>query len=828
LFLMQGVLMCKATTATETSYRSTARTGRPPLLAAVLPILVCLALHPALARAVPSITSLTPNTGPVGTAVTIAGSGFGNNQGSSTVTFNGVTGTPTNWKQNSITVPVPNGATTGPVVVTVSGSASNGVTFTVTLPPGITSLTPNSGPVGTAVMIAGANFGATQGTSTLKFNGVTATPSSWSTTSITAPVPSGASTGPVVVTVGGTASNGVAFTVTVAPSITTLTPNNGSAGTSVTIAGTNFGATQGTSTVTFNGVSAGPTSWSNTSIVAPVPAFASTGPVVVTVAGTASNVVTFTVPNNVTFAYDELGRLLVASDQSGNTAAYAYDAVGNILSVAQYTASSVAVAAFAPSSGVPGIQVSVYGTGFSTTPSQNTVRFNGVTAVVTAATATRLTTTVPTAATSGPIAVTVAGVTGTSSTTFTVGQPPTITSFTPSVAVPGDALTINGANFFTVGYDDVKVNTTASRAVSATSTTINALVPTAGSGRLTVTTPFGTATTNDLYIAPPPFTIAQINPGASGRVALGGTKSVTVDPGQVALVLMDLTAGQKFSASAAGGGGWRFYDPTGQEYSPPFSPWYGLCDGSVAPTTGTYSFAATDPNATPVTTSIQTYAVMDLSTPITVGGTASLTSTIVGQELRFPFTLSQPMKISMTAIPSYGCTVLQLNDASGPILYGVFIGPGTMCANGEYIEGTLPAGTYTIVAKPLCYTNQQVTTRLYNATDVTGTITINRNGRNFSTTTWGQNVALHFDGTAGQLVTAKVTNLSIVSSEPCAQIKLLSTDGTTELAFNPWCRSDGTSVTLPQVTLPSTGTYTVYVDPFSTGTITFTAAVTSP
>ena len=64
--------------------------------------------------------------------------------------------------------------------------------------------------------ITGTNFGATQGTSTVTFNGTAATPTSWSATSIVVPVPTGATTGNVVVTVGGVASNGVSFTVTAA------------------------------------------------------------------------------------------------------------------------------------------------------------------------------------------------------------------------------------------------------------------------------------------------------------------------------------------------------------------------------------------------------------------------------------------------------------------------------------------------------------------------------------------------------------------------------------------------------------------------------------
>src|SRR5579864_3246893 len=124
--------------------------------------------------------------------------------------------------------------------------------------PSISGVSPTSGAVGTAVTISGANFGATQGTSTVKFNGTAATPTSWSATSIVAALPSGATTENVVVTVGGVASNGVSFTVTTAaaPSISGVSPTSGAVGTSVTISGANFGSTQGTSTVKFNGTAA--------------------------------------------------------------------------------------------------------------------------------------------------------------------------------------------------------------------------------------------------------------------------------------------------------------------------------------------------------------------------------------------------------------------------------------------------------------------------------------------------------------------------------------------------------------------------------------------
>ncbi len=109
-----------------------------------------------------------------------------------------------------------NTATSAGVTVKVSNTA--------TAAPSITSLNPTSGLVGASVTITGANFGTTQGTSTVKFNGTAATPTSWSATSIVARVPAGATTGSVVVTVGGVASNAMSFTVqadTTAPTVPT-------------------------------------------------------------------------------------------------------------------------------------------------------------------------------------------------------------------------------------------------------------------------------------------------------------------------------------------------------------------------------------------------------------------------------------------------------------------------------------------------------------------------------------------------------------------------------------------------------------------------------
>ena len=88
----------------------------------------------------PVITRLTPSAGPVGTSVVITGTTF---NGATSVTFNGIPAV--NFEVDSptqLTAAVPLGATTGPVVVTTSAGASNGVLFTVNPPLQVTSLSP--------------------------------------------------------------------------------------------------------------------------------------------------------------------------------------------------------------------------------------------------------------------------------------------------------------------------------------------------------------------------------------------------------------------------------------------------------------------------------------------------------------------------------------------------------------------------------------------------------------------------------------------------------------------------------------------------------------
>jgi hypothetical protein len=164
----------------------------------------------------PNISGISPNSGPVGTTVTITGANFGSAQGGSTLTFNGVAATPTTWTATSIIVPVPVGATTGDVVMNAAGVSSNPVSFNVTPPPVIGSVSPNTGGIGTTVTLSGSYFGEMQQGNSVTFNGIPAGATNWTDQSITVAVPTGLRAGvqTVTVVVAGIASNSFPFTVT--------------------------------------------------------------------------------------------------------------------------------------------------------------------------------------------------------------------------------------------------------------------------------------------------------------------------------------------------------------------------------------------------------------------------------------------------------------------------------------------------------------------------------------------------------------------------------------------------------------------------------------
>jgi hypothetical protein len=337
-----------------------------------------LAVPSALANGGPTISSISPTCGPVGTSVDVTGNNF---QGTTSVTFNGVTAAFVAQSSHLIKATVPTGATTGKIrVVTGDGSDTSAADFTVSSScapmPTILSFSPSSGPVGTSVTINGTGL---SGTTAVKFGGVAASAFSVnpSGTQISTTVPSGAVTGKITVTTpGGTATSATNFTVTTtAPTISSFSPKSGPVGTSVRINGSGFA---GATAVRFNGVSASFTvNTQGTRIDTKVPTGATTGKITVTTpGGTATSAANFTV-----------------------------------------TVPAPTISSFSPTSGRTGTAVTITGTAFT---GATAVRFGGVRASFAVNSATQITATVPVGAVTGKISITTPGGTGTSAMNFTV------------------------------------------------------------------------------------------------------------------------------------------------------------------------------------------------------------------------------------------------------------------------------------------------------------------------------------------------------------------------------------------------------------------------
>jgi IPT/TIG domain len=162
----------------------------------------------------PTVSSFSPTSGPVGTIVTVYGSGF---SGVISVKFNGTSAPFQVSSPTRLYTQVPGGATTGPISVTTSaGTGSSATNFTVIGggggTPVVSSFSPTSGPAGTIVTVYGSGF---TGTTAVKFNGTSAQFLVASSTKLYARVPTGATTGKISVTTpGGTGTSATNFTVT--------------------------------------------------------------------------------------------------------------------------------------------------------------------------------------------------------------------------------------------------------------------------------------------------------------------------------------------------------------------------------------------------------------------------------------------------------------------------------------------------------------------------------------------------------------------------------------------------------------------------------------
>lgn len=529
---------------------------------------------------------------------------------------------------------------------------------------------------------------------------------------------------------------------------------------------------------------------------------------------------------DISYVYDNLGRVLAVIDPASDTAVYSYDAVGNLTGITRQASSTLAIFQFTPSSGPVGTSVTIYGTGFSATPASNTVKFNGTTATVATASTTVLTTTVPTGATNGTISVTVAGVTATSSASFTVGTggAPTLSSFSPAVASSGATVTLTGTNYDTTPANN-RVSFTAAIGAAATATTTSITVPvpaSAQTGPISVSTTQGKATSaQEFFVAPPGVVATDIQ--YTGRITVNGSTvaaSITT-ANKNGLLVFDGVAGQRVNVGLSAVTVPLLYatvyrpDGVGMTIPAAYNTAGGSIDLPVLPMTGTYTIFL-DPYST-LTGNVTVTLSTDVTGTITPGGAAvPISIARIGQNARYTFSGTAGQTVS-----------LQLSGVTVTTLYASLIKPDgtdlvapTSFGTGGGVIDTqvLPTtGTYAILINPSGTYTGSVTLTLYNTADVTGTITIDGSSVTPTLTVPGQRARYTFTGTAGQWVNIGLSSVSLTSST----VSVLKPDGTTVMSSS--IGTGGGSLD-PTTALPTTGTYTIVVDPLSTysGSMTLT------
>jgi hypothetical protein len=527
---------------------------------------------------------------------------------------------------------------------------------------------------------------------------------------------------------------------------------------------------------------------------------------------------------DVLHVYDGLNRLRATVDPGANSAAiWTYDAVGNILSITRQTATQTTILELPAEAIAEACGVRILGIGFSTTPGQNTVTVNGVAATVQTATATELVVCLGGGTTTGPVVVTTPTGSDTSDGSLPVQAAlaiPTITGFTPTVADWGTSLSLTGTHFDPdAGQTRVRMGATSLLAPvsGVTATSLNATVPPGTtSGRLTLTTPMGTAVApSDLFVAPAPYTAVDV--AATGRLALTGSQTVTVPAFKQALFVFDGTVAQKVCVGTTLVSGpsleTAVYQPAGTIWVTP--AFYGGSAVEMAPLpgAGTYSIRVRSGSST---TSVETVTLYDASDQgqgtIPTDGTAtplSFATPCYRAGRTFTGTVGQRVSL-LTSSTVNGSSVLTLANPDGTTLTTSSVGNGST-AFLEPVTLT-QTGPHTLWGDPSGSSTGTLTLRLYDVpADVATPITPNGTPVTATLPVPGQRAALPFSGTAGQRASVYLDQLGFDGSAWIRQ-----PDQSVLGPVQAFSTGQTRYVEIP--VFPATGTYHVLVDPTGAGT----------
>ena len=690
--------------------------------------------------------------------------------------------------------------------------------------PTIKNISPAAGPTGASVIISGSNFGNAQGASTVTFNGVPAAPTDWSPDHIVLPVPVGATTGGVSITVDGITSNEVAFTVGPVGTIagTVIDSDEGTPIAGVVVNAQQSGLLRGSAnsgadgSFTLNNLPVG-----NYSLTAQASGYKSGTQASLTVSEQTTATANFSLePGFIEYVYDGLNRLVGVTDLDSQSAKFSYDNVGNLQSISRGGPGAVFIIDTVPNAGPVGTTVTIYGTGFSENVNQNMVQFGTVSATVTSATTTELVTRVPETATTGAITVTTPAGAATNSAPFAVMDVgPAIFSANPMIGTVGTPVTIDGTNFDNSIYNNRALFGTARATLNAaSSTTISTSVPPSGSsGRISITTPSGTALAKtDFFVPPSPLTVADVE--FTGRMEIGQSKPMTINAeNKVGLMIFDGAAGQRVSLKLSavnipGSTSVLLKRPDGTNLSAAnVTTSGGFIDVQTLPVSGTYTILVNPASTYTGSLTSTLYDVVDISETIVPGGPAvSMATDTPGQRavLSFVGVAGQKVSINLGTNTIAGTTVVSLKKPDGTNMASA-----NVALNGSaFIDTqTLPSsGTYTILVDPPGTNIGGMTIKLNDATEFSTGITPGGAPVTLTTTIPGQNSRALFNGAANQRISLSVTGVTLAGT----YIYIQTPDQTT-LAYVFVGASGGF---IDAKILPQDGAYAILVDPSSTNT----------
>jgi Bacterial Ig-like domain len=320
-----------------------------------------------------------------------------------------------------------------------------------------------------------------------------------------------------------------------------------------------------------------------------------------------------------------------------------------------------------------------------------------------------------------------------------------------------------------------------------------------------------------------------VEPGAAQTIVPGGppTTVSTTTPGDNASVVFDAVAGQRVSleitdvtigASTCCSTRVSLLRPDGRTLAAvTVGTNGGFLDATALPSTGTYTVVV-DPQSTNVGDATLTLQDVppDVSGTVAAGGTpVTATTTVPGQNavVAFPGTAGQRVSVQIADVTvgtSTCCSVrVSVLRPDGKILVApLFVG-----SNGGFLDATtLPStGTYTILVDPQGASTGAVSLALGDVPpDATASLAVGGSAT-VATAVPGQNAAVTFAGAAGQRVSVELTGVTVGTSLCCStKVSILRPDGRVLVAPVLVGTNGGF---LDATTLPSTGTYTVLVDP---------------